>query len=267
MISSVHINSTTMKTNTMKNLSFGAVAALSLACGNAVMAASYTLALGSNMDNANGWLDDIDGVTTGEPTGSADTGLIDGNGNYNSSNWVTEADIVMNSGAINGAGGSQNFNFSSSTGNGSFTMNGGTFNSRGILANRNDISLLGGTWTVGNLTSGSSVGAGNTGTLTIGGSFVLLNSRTTAHAYSSSGGDIVFQTDWTGSWENDTVDLAAWKAELTTGNYFLGTTAIDSTVFDDNFQVTGNTLSLVPEPSSAALLGLGGLALILRRRK
>jgi len=30
---------------------------------------------------------------------------------------------------------------------------------------------------------------------------------------------------------------------------------------------TAGSLTLVPEPSSAALLGLGGLALLLRRRK
>ena len=39
--------------------------------------------------------------------------------------------------------------------------------------------------------------------------------------------------------------------------------------FADIFEVNGNTLSLVavPEPSSTALLGLGALALILRRKK
>ncbi len=41
--------------------------------------------------------------------------------------------------------------------------------------------------------------------------------------------------------------------------------------FSDHFTTSGTgadyTLTSVPEPSSAALLGLGGLALILRRRK
>ena len=36
--------------------------------------------------------------------------------------------------------------------------------------------------------------------------------------------------------------------------------------FGGNFQVSGETLSLVPEPSSLALLGLGGLC-VLRHRK
>ena len=35
----------------------------------------------------------------------------------------------------------------------------------------------------------------------------------------------------------------------------------------DNFTISEVTLSTIPEPSSTALLGLGGLALILRRKK
>lgn len=37
--------------------------------------------------------------------------------------------------------------------------------------------------------------------------------------------------------------------------------------FDSVFSVSGSTITAVPEPSSVALLGLGSLALILRRRK
>jgi hypothetical protein len=37
--------------------------------------------------------------------------------------------------------------------------------------------------------------------------------------------------------------------------------------WDQHFEANFNTVSSVPEPSSTALLGLGGLALILRRRK
>lgn len=53
----------------------------------------------------------------------------------------------------------------------------------------------------------------------------------------------------------------------------LQTNGGNSGVFSDHFATSGTagtveyTLTVVPEPSSAALLGLGGLALILRRRK
>ena len=42
---------------------------------------------------------------------------------------------------------------------------------------------------------------------------------------------------------------------------------LENKVFADNFRIDDIALTTVPEPSSAALLGLGGLALILRRRK
>jgi len=48
------------------------------------------------------------------------------------------------------------------------------------------------------------------------------------------------------------------------GTLFSGGSAPFGDTWDSGFSVTTNT---VPEPSSAALLGLGGLALILRRRK
>lgn len=204
--------------------------------------------------------------TTGTVPGSSDEGLINVDGTYTSNNWTARGAFTQTGGNIVGNGNS-NFNFSGV--GASYTMTGGSFSSRGLLANGStvEINLLGGTWTVGNGSNGSGFGAGNNGTLNIGGNMIINNSRTTAHNYASDG-TIAFAADWTGSWENDTVDLAAWKAQITNGSYELAGTVIDSAVFDNNFVVTGNTLSLaVPEPSSAALLGLGGLALALRRRK
>jgi hypothetical protein len=49
-----------------------------------------------------------------------------------------------------------------------------------------------------------------------------------------------------------------------------GQSGLTSAVYLDNFAVSGtsnNTITAIPEPSAAALFGLGGLALILRRRK
>jgi hypothetical protein len=50
---------------------------------------------------------------------------------------------------------------------------------------------------------------------------------------------------------------------------FTWTTSTEGTtrIRVDNFAISGSVVAAIPEPSSAALLGLGGLALILRRRK
>jgi len=81
------------------------------------------------------------------------------------------------------------------------------------------------------------------------------------------------------TWVDENVDSTVQFSELTqaigrmrmlTGNpqdlnYTLNA---DGTVQNQNWDPAGSfTVTAVPEPSSAALLGLGGLALILRRRK
>lgn len=64
---------------------------------------------------------------------------------------------------------------------------------------------------------------------------------------------------------------AIFDGQLTLGDISAGETIIFT--LDDNGNASGDehfgnfTISTVPEPSSTALLGLGGLALILRRRK
>ena len=64
----------------------------------------------------------------------------------------------------------------------------------------------------------------------------------------------------------DSADLAYYSGLWDAGH--LRVDGVKSGAFADHFEVNGTQLSLVvPEPSSTALLGLGGLALILRRRK
>ncbi|QTN33862.1 PEP-CTERM sorting domain-containing protein [Akkermansiaceae bacterium] len=224
--------------------------------------ASYVLVSGGSLSTGAGWQNTAT-LTTGTVPTSGDTGSIAVDGVFTPATWNTGgASIIQTAGNIVGSG-NANFNFVTGT----YTMNGGSFSARGILANNSIINLFGGVFTIGNGTSGSGWGAANNGTLNIGGSAVINNSRSTLAGYNSTSGTINFAADWTGSFQNTTANAAAWKTELTTGNYELAGTPITSALFDANFQVTGDTLSLVPEPTSAALLGLGGFALILRRRK
>ena len=64
---------------------------------------------------------------------------------------------------------------------------------------------------------------------------------------------------------------AAFALDTTTSTYEGGkafaNNSVDTSSWDQHFEANFNTVSSVPEPSSTALLGLGGLALILRRRK
>lgn len=102
---------------------------------------------------------------------------------------------------------------------------------------------------------------------TIGGSGTLL-SGTSSTSFSANG-TFNINNDWTGSWEVGSYSGSDWRNTITGGTWNLEGTAIDGALFDSNFTVTdGTTLTLVPEPSSFALLaGFMGLAWIMVRRR
>ncbi len=101
----------------------------------------------------------------------------------------------------------------------------------------------------------------------------------------AAGQDTPFEVDSTGTVSFDEIGLGAvittgvssisYDFTLTdagsAGDYLVlgwSTTNPDGgSTGSDSFNVDNIVVSAVPEPSSAALLGLGGLALILRRRK
>jgi len=149
-----------------------------------------------------------------------------------------------------------------------WNMSGGSFAARYFNANGAHFIATGGTFILAN-TGTSVIQTNGTGTWTIGGSFSI-DATFADGAPSTTGAGYLFQSGWTGSWIQGNFSGTTWKDTLTGDPDFkLDGTSIDSTIFDNNFLVSadGKTLTMVPEPSSLALLSLGGLALLRRRRK
>ncbi len=78
------------------------------------------------------------------------------------------------------------------------------------------------------------------------------------------GDGITIQKTSSGSVENGAWIIGTFTADATTQN-FLSSFGTDTISYLSGYQL--REISSVPEPSSTALIGLGGLALILRRRK
>ena len=184
-------------------------------------------------------------------------------------NSVTFNDVTVNVGddIFTGGGGMGNFIFNADSvtnvnddfqanGNGLITVNGGdhTVGDRFGAQAGSTLNFLGGTVDSGEFNiAGATVNLGGGATLE-------------AATLDLSGSTFDIASNWTGSL--DVSNVADWEATLTGAGVTLDGVAIDAGNFDDNFIVSGTTLTLaVPEPSSTALLGLGGLALLARRRK
>lgn len=230
---------------------------------------------GGNLEAAANWTNQTAGGT-GLP-GDGDTGTIAVDGTVTGNNQVGGfggATLTQTAGTITATPG---FNFFNSGGSTipTYNLQGGTLNlGTGLLnANGSTVNLTGGELFYG----GRFISNNATGVLNIGGSVVITASGAVDIDISTATGVFDFATDWTGSFSSGvTTTEADWIQELVTntgdGTATVGGTAITAGNFTDYFEVTpisggGSTLTLVPEPSSVALLGLGGLALIMRRRK
>lgn len=268
-------------------------ASLTLSClaasGLAASAATY-LYTGGNLETAANWENQADS-STGVLPGSGDVGIINitdtvGNGVGTSNviqgfegatinhttgtmtgayNW-TSADSTYN---LSGDAVINNTtNFNSNGDNGAFNLSG---NSMLIFANASSDVIANST--------NSSINLSDAATIVVPNNFDL--------RLSGTGASFTITSDWTGSLiagttatETDWINELVYGAEANgtipgtapTNFVSVGGVQVTEENFSSIFKVTsdggtGSSLTLVPEPSSAALLGLGGLALILRRRK
>jgi hypothetical protein len=188
-----------------------------------------------------------------------------------------ESFTIGSSGTVDVQSGSNNTNMAigqSSTS--SVTVNGGTLNLNGpaslLFGNgasgNGTITLLDGSL---NINPGASLFVGRQGgtaLITVSGgsaSFGILPSFDVVAGGLTGIGSLDFTTGSTGSLTITGASLAYYEG-LYSGDD-LTFEGVNGGTFGDIFTVSGETISLVPEPSSSALLGLGGLALILHRRK
>ncbi len=225
--------------------------------------------------------DIIFGGTTGPITLSAGIDLVASNPNS-----LTFNNVIVNAGDDIFTGGGSAGNVGYIFNDGSVTNVDDDFEANG----GGTITINGGIHTLGIApTGGSNFGAQNDGTLNfLGGSVtgVDLFRTTNAGAVLNIGGDasidtadvsfangtVDIATDWTGFLALDgTTTAGAFESLLIGSGVTLDGVAIDATVFTDNFGVNGAgalvLTTAVPEPTSAVLLGLVGIGMVVRRRK
>lgn len=151
---------------------------------------------------------------------------------------------------------------------GTLTVSGGNLNVTGSFGRDANIFLNGGTIDVGSLSTftgfNMTLGGSTAGSLTAGslnGAFEVTNRNFNWLAGSQMTFTVTATTDWAETEWNAGRMKFNGQDESTLGDW----STVNGTIF--NYDGGTNTLSLVPEPSPFALLGLGMSALVICRRR
>lgn len=213
--------------------------------------------------------------------GSAATLTFGADVNAGSTNWIVSGtiiagdDIFSNNSSITFLEGSSSMvvdDFEAqSAGGGSLNILGGNHSAGDFFGfqggnNNSTLTFTGGTVTAARLRLDGGAGMGTIGgTATFNGTGI----GAAGTALGQIDGAVNFTLDWTGSLTAAGFDgTENWLAAFTAGGFTLDGNVINATSFGENFLVSNNgqTVSLIPEPSSA-LLGLLGTGLLFIRRR
>lgn len=177
--------------------------------------------------------------------------------------------INLNGGAITVTGLSGNVRFeaiNTNGGSGTMNLNSGSLTAQGFSAVRRGTSSQ----TILNWNSASSAGAGVTFNLTASGTYVDTFNSNTNTLFTDFGTGTTFNFNGANFVEGNVITLMTSTSETAYTNYNnINITGFGSTGLGGVLSVSGNNLMLtvVPEPTSAALLGLGGIILLGRRKR
>ena len=269
-----------MKSTTKLSLSFAL-------CSLGLSASSFaaTSLVSGEIRQAGSWDNGLP-TATNDGTISVD-GTVTANFNTGAVRFV-DTTITQTAGTITGI-----FNTAGAEGL-MWNLTGGTINSTGNAAGTGGANFNANGGAIFNLTGGELIFGSDlivnniAGGINVGGTAIVSTPSQFDLRLNQDNAFLSIASDWTGSFVSGAdATEADWIAELVFGAGPAGSagnavnplrqidvagTPIDDTNFSDFFLVTpdgdgGSSLTLVPEPSSGLLLGLGGLALILRRRK